>query len=79
MGLALVRRRLIEAGMTLAPERVMGADGVLLPHLDACFQDKLCYLFSCLLIYLKGDSPLHLLLAGGLAHTPSFASKASLS
>lgn len=52
-----MQRQLIEAGMTLAHERMMYADGVLLPHLAACFQDQLCYLFSCLLICLKGDSP----------------------
>ena len=70
MGLALVLRRLIEAGMSLAHERMMDGDGVLLLHLAACFQDKLCYLFSCLLIYLKRDRPMPLLLAGGLAHAP---------
>lgn len=58
MGLALVQQQLIEAGMTLGHERMMDADGVLLLHLAACFQDKLCYLFSYLLIYLKGDSPI---------------------
>lgn len=56
--------------MTLGRERMMYADGALVPHLAACFQDKLCSLFSCLLIHLKGDSPLPLLLAGRLAHTP---------
>lgn len=39
--------------MTLGYDRMMYADGFLLPHLAACFQDKLCYPFSCLLIYLK--------------------------
>lgn len=58
MGLTLMQRQLIEAGVTLGRERMMYADGLLLPHLAACFQDKLCYLFSCLLIYLKGDSPI---------------------
>lgn len=61
------------------PGRLMDADGVLLPHLAACFQDKLCYLFSCLVIYLKGDSPLPLLLqvAWLILLMPAFASKAS--
>lgn len=42
--------------MTLGPDRMMYADGFLLPHGAACFQDKLCYPFSCLLIYLKRQS-----------------------
>lgn len=60
-----MQRQLIEAGMTLGHERMMYANGLLLPHLGACFQDKLCYLFSCLLIYLKGDSPIASPASGG--------------
>lgn len=44
--------------MTLDHDSMMYADGFLLPHLAACFQDKLCYLFSCLFICLKRDSPI---------------------
>lgn len=44
--------------MTPGHDRMMYADGFLLPHLAACFQDKLCYPFSCLLIYLKRDIPI---------------------
>lgn len=42
--------------MTLGPDRMMYADGFLLPHGAACFQDKLCYPFSCLLFCLKRQS-----------------------
>lgn len=78
MGLALMQRPLIEDGMTLGHERMMYADGLLLPHLAACFQDKLCYLFSCLLIYLKGDSPIASPASGWLIILlPASASKAS--
>lgn len=42
--------------MTPGPDRMMYADGFLLPHRAACFPDKLCYPFSCLLIYLKRQS-----------------------
>lgn len=48
--------RLIEAGMTLGHDRMMYADGFLLPHLASCFQDKLCYPFFCSVIYLKRQS-----------------------
>lgn len=44
--------RLIEAGNDTSRDRMMYADGFLQPH-RACFQDKSCYPFSCLLIYLK--------------------------
>lgn len=45
--------RLIEAGNDTSRDRMMYADGFLLPHRAACFLDKSCYPFSCLLIYLK--------------------------
>lgn len=48
--------RLIEAGNDTRCDRMMYADGFLLPHRAACFQDKSCYPFSCLLIYLKRQS-----------------------
>lgn len=50
--------RLIEAGNDTSRDRMMYADGFLLPHSAACFQDKSCYPFSCLLIYLKRQSPI---------------------
>lgn len=48
--------RLIEAGNDARRDRMMYADGFLLPHGAACFQDKSCYPFSCLLIHLKRQS-----------------------
>lgn len=51
-----MQRGLIEAGNDTSHDRVMYADGFLLPHRAACFQDKLCYPFSFLLICLKRQS-----------------------
>lgn len=65
--------------MTRGRDRMMYADGFLLLRRAAYFQDKLCYPFPCLLIYLKRQS--HCLscqqVGWHLFHKPLSASKAT--